>query len=74
MYSFLNFIKFILFNFFFLFLSIVLFIFKQDIAIMMKEILKAYLFHLKNKNYSKIYFFNNSDAIYRPMWSYIKRI
>ena len=72
-YSFLNFIKFILFNFFFLFLSIVLFIFKQDIAIMMKEILKAYLFHIENKNYSKIYFFNNSDAIYRPMWSYIKK-
>ena len=24
------------------------------------------------KNYSKIYLFNNSDGIYRPLWSYLK--
>ena len=40
---------------------------------MLKEILKSYLFQIEKKNYSKIFLFNNSDGIYRPMWSYLKK-
>ncbi|MDC1154499.1 hypothetical protein OAT05_04355, partial [Candidatus Pelagibacter sp.] len=72
LFSLLNLFKFITFNILLVFLSLVLFTFKQDLAIMMKEILKSYLFYIEKKNYSKIYLFNNSDGIYRPLWSYLK--
>lgn len=73
LFSYLNLVKFIFFNLFFFLLSSILFIFKQDLAIMLKEILKSYLFQIEKKNYSKIFLFNNSDGIYRPMWSYLKK-
>lgn len=72
-FLFLDLIKFFLFYLYCSFVALILLPFRQEFSILLKEVFEAFIFHLNKKNYSKIFVFNNSMGIYRPIWTYVKK-